>query len=83
MSFAEVAMETATAGGRRNLELEAAAEASRRESDGDFALKDSIRRNSTATAIISRNQANRAVNRRADRDDSITTSNKPLLLDLE
>lgn len=76
-------METATVGGRRNLELEAAAEASRRNSGGPFALEDPIRRNSIATATVARDQTSHDIISRADQANGIITSNTPLFLDLE
>jgi len=74
-------METATPVGRKNLEMEAAAEAGRRQS-GSF-VEDSIRRNSAPTSTISKEQANRALVPRADREEGMTSNNKPLFLDLE
>jgi len=81
MNFAVVAMETATPVGRKNLEMEAAAEAGRRQSGESF-VEDSIRRGSSPTATISKEQLNRAPAPRADREEGMT-SNKPLFLDLE
>ncbi|CUS15277.1 unnamed protein product [Tuber aestivum] len=82
MNFAVVATETATPVGRKNFEMGAAAEAGRRQSGGPF-VEDSIRRNSAPTTITSREQANRAPAPRADREEGMVSSNKPLFLDLD
>ncbi|PWW72410.1 hypothetical protein C7212DRAFT_232398 [Tuber magnatum] len=82
MNFAVVAMETATPIGRKNLEMEAAAETGRRQSGGPF-VEDSIRRNSAPTTVTSREQASRTQVPRADREERMTSSNKPLFLDLD
>jgi len=81
MNFAVVAVEAVTPVGRKNLEMEAAAEAGRRQS-GPF-VEDSIRRNSAPTSTISKEQANQAPTPRADQEEGTASNNKSRFLDLE